>query len=170
MSHITIHRATRAAWPLFAPHHYLSSPLHPAAKCYVARYHDLAVAFCATLQVPGVRHRRRVSRLVVLPEYRHQHIGHSLLNAVASITASAGYAVGIATTSQSLVSRLKDDSHWRYRRTRISFSPSHGGSIFTRRSSAPPLSSLPLVSFDFIPSPSQALVQSSVLPFVPHNS
>lgn len=153
---ITIHRATRAAWPLFAPYHYLSSPLHPAAKCYVARFHDIAVAFCATLQVPGVRRRRRISRLVVLPEYRHQHVGHSLLNAVASITASAGYTVGIATSSQSLYTRLQADPHWFYRRSRKAFSPSHGGSIFTRRSFTQPLCPLPLVSFDFIPTMTSA--------------
>lgn len=147
---LTIHRASIAAWPLFAPYHYLTSPIHPASRCYVARFHENAAAFCATLQVPGVRHRRRITRLVVLPEFRHLHIGQSLLNAVACITASAGYRVGIATSSTSLASALKSSPRWRYRRTRTAGSPSHGGSIFLSRSSHHLARAMPLYSFDFL--------------------
>ncbi len=45
----------RSAWRLFARHHYLSGALSSFAKCYLALWEGVPVAFCATASLIGAR-------------------------------------------------------------------------------------------------------------------
>ena len=56
------------AWPLFARHHYLSGALSTAARCFLALWEGSPVAFCATVSLFGQKNRRRISRIVTLPD------------------------------------------------------------------------------------------------------
>ena len=72
--HLDIHRAERSEWPLFAPHHYLSSRLHTAARCFTAWSEGQPVAFTAYIHhvhpSKKARNIRTGHRLVVLPDFQ----------------------------------------------------------------------------------------------------
>lgn len=114
---IEVRRALRESWALFSRHHYLSSALHKAARCYVA-YWPLAggnsgdtsggepVAFLATLTTAGHPGRRMVHRLVVLPDFQGMGIGLRVLDRVVAIEAAKGYTMGIRTSHPALLKAL----------------------------------------------------------------
>ena len=74
---LEIVRCQRSAWEVFAPHHYLSGKLHPSAQCFLTTWKGRAVAFAATISTVGRIRRRRVSRLVVLPDFQGIGIGRA---------------------------------------------------------------------------------------------
>jgi hypothetical protein len=65
---LEIVRSTREAWRLFARHHYLSGKLSEFAQCHLALWDGAPTAFCATLPLIGGKNRRRITRLVTLPD------------------------------------------------------------------------------------------------------
>lgn len=71
---IAVHVDTRAAWPLYSRHHYLSGEIHSSAKCYTAWIAGRPVAFAAIKHFPHpspkARNIRQGHRLVVLPDYQ----------------------------------------------------------------------------------------------------
>lgn len=97
----------KAYWPLFKRHHYLDAKLHPAARCYVAFAEGAPVALCATLSNAGHKGKRRISRLVVLPDYQGLGIGLRLLERIASLEASAGWDMSIRTSHPALIAALR---------------------------------------------------------------
>lgn len=110
---LTIHRTTRAAWPRFARHHYLSADINPAARCYLALWGAEPVAFCATLPVIGSRGLRRFTRVVTLPEYQGVGIGGTMLAAVADLHREQGLRIGVTTSHPGLVAHCRASPRWR---------------------------------------------------------
>lgn len=104
---IAIARGDKAAWGLFARHHYLSADMHPAARVYLATWEGRPVALAATLANAGHRGRRIVHRLVVLPDFQGMGIGLRLLDAVAAAVHDEGYAVSIRTSHPALIASLR---------------------------------------------------------------
>ena len=82
---LDVHAGNRAAWPLFKKHHYLSGNLAASCRCYYALANGELCGFVATINQLGHRGDawRRVSRIVVLPDYQGVGIGGRLLDAVA---------------------------------------------------------------------------------------
>jgi GNAT superfamily N-acetyltransferase len=74
---VRVHGSSRAAWRVFAPHHYLSQDLHPFARCFVGIVEDRLAAFAAVLPFPNgnLRNAWRGHRTVVLPDYQGLGIG-----------------------------------------------------------------------------------------------
>jgi GNAT superfamily N-acetyltransferase len=73
------------------------------------------VAFIGVLHQP-TRQRtplKRVTRLVVLPDYQGIGIGRAFLDAVAEMYARDGFEFEIKTSARNLVSSLKRDARWR---------------------------------------------------------
>ncbi len=110
-------RAHQSSWARFAEHHYLSSDLNPAARCYLGLYEQNPVAFCATLANHGVRGQRRIHRLVVLPDFQGMGIGMRMLDAIAAIE-SETHTVSLRTTHPGVVAAL--DRNIRWQRTKVS--------------------------------------------------
>ncbi|MBQ9873739.1 MAG: GNAT family N-acetyltransferase [Thermoguttaceae bacterium] len=110
---LDVREANRALWPKFAPHHYLSGALNPAARSFVATLGDRPVAFAAILQSEGRRGRKRVHRLVVAPEFQGIGIGGALLDALAEIVADEGSKLEIVVGAGPLVARLTRAPNWR---------------------------------------------------------
>jgi ABC-type lipoprotein export system ATPase subunit/GNAT superfamily N-acetyltransferase len=77
------------AWTIFKHHHYLDGNISKAAKCWIAIWNDVPVAFHAALPLPQARHGKlpawRGHRTVVLPDFQGLGIGIALTNELASM-------------------------------------------------------------------------------------
>ena len=60
-------KATPAAWAVFGGHHYLTNRLHRSARCFVAVWEGVPVAFTSTMPLVGHTGVWREHRTVVLP-------------------------------------------------------------------------------------------------------
>ncbi|MBL9125135.1 MAG: GNAT family N-acetyltransferase [Planctomycetaceae bacterium] len=110
---LEVFRCRRDAWRLFARHHYLSGRLNPAAECYVALWKQQPVAFCATLAVMGARGRRRISRLVTLPDYQGVGIGTRLAEAIAASYLRRGLRLSLTASHPGLLAHCRRSNRWR---------------------------------------------------------
>lgn len=110
---LRIHRATAAAWRLFARHHYLSGQLNRSARCYVAWWNEEPVAFCATLPVWGRKDHDRISRMVVLPDYQGIGIGMRVAEAVAEVHVAAGSRFNITASHPAVIAHCRRSEKWR---------------------------------------------------------
>jgi ABC-type lipoprotein export system ATPase subunit/GNAT superfamily N-acetyltransferase len=74
---LNIREIDKSAWREFRQHHYLSSNLHTAAKCFGAFLGDQCIAFSAFRHFPHPKTRniKMGHRLVVLPDYQGLGIG-----------------------------------------------------------------------------------------------
>jgi len=108
----------REAWRAYRRHHYLSGSLPSAAESYLALWDGEAVAFCAVASQIGRRHYRRISRLVVLPEYQGMGIGSAFLEAMARYYRKRGQRVGITTSHPAMIAHLARSPQWRLRSLR----------------------------------------------------
>ena len=83
---LAVVRAKASAWPLFAPHHYLTSALLASATCFLATWNDAPVAFSAWVPFFGAGlPRRREHRTVTLPDYQGIGIGNVLSATIAAL-------------------------------------------------------------------------------------
>jgi GNAT superfamily N-acetyltransferase len=110
-------RCQASAWPLFAPHHYLSGRLVPSAVCFLATWRRRPVAFSAWLPFVGAGPpARREHRTVVLPDYQGIGIGMALSGLVASLWRGLGLRALSTTTHPALIRARLRSPHWRLRR------------------------------------------------------
>lgn len=84
---LEIKRVHSSAWQLFRKHHYLDTSLHSAARCFVAFWRDVPVAFASVLHFPHPKtpNMKREHRTVCLPDYQGVGIGNALSEYVGSI-------------------------------------------------------------------------------------
>jgi len=106
-------RCRPAAWRLFARHHYLSGSLSPFARCYLVTWRDEPVAFCATIHLYGFRGRRRITRIVTLPDYQGIGIGARVLEAVANHESADGQRVSITSSHPAIIGYCRKSPAWR---------------------------------------------------------
>jgi ABC-type iron transport system FetAB ATPase subunit/GNAT superfamily N-acetyltransferase len=80
------------AWAAFSNHHYLSSSINRAARCWLAHWGDNLVGFAAALAFPNGNFKNgwREHRTVVLPDYQGLGIGVRLSDAIASMFVADG--------------------------------------------------------------------------------
>jgi len=110
---VEIFRCRNEAWRLFGPHHYLSAELHHSAQCFMATWSGRPVAFVAVLPMTGRRDHRRISRIVVLPDFQGIGIGSCVLDAVAAIYRGRGQKMAITTAHPGMIRRLCRSPNWR---------------------------------------------------------
>ena len=110
---LEIFRCRNDAWRLFGPHHYLSATLHHSAQCFMATWTGRPVAFVAVLPMTGKRDYRRVSRIVVLPDFQGVGIGSRVLDTVAAIYRRGGQRMGITAAHPGMIRRLCRSPNWR---------------------------------------------------------
>jgi ABC-type lipoprotein export system ATPase subunit len=110
-------RCQASAWPLFAPHHYLSTALARSAVCFLASWKQRPVAFSAWLPfVGGGPPARREHRTVTLPDYQGVGLGNALSATIASLWRGLGYRALSTTTHPAMIrSRLRSPL-WRMHR------------------------------------------------------
>lgn len=112
---LAVCRVPAAAWQLFAHHHYLDAGLHSSAVCFGAFWRDRLVAFCGWLPHVG-RTRglpiRRVTRIVVLPDYQGVGIGQALMRQTAGMWGGLGSRATITTSHPGMVESLNHSRVW----------------------------------------------------------
>jgi len=112
---LKVFRCKYDAWNLFKHHHYLSAGLNKAAKCYLATWEGVPVAFSAILPFPHpiVKGSWRESRTVVLPDYQGLGIGVKLSDHMGSIFKSTGGRFFSKTAHPAMIAyRLKYTELW----------------------------------------------------------
>jgi GNAT superfamily N-acetyltransferase len=109
---LEIVRCRRSAWRLFARHHYLSGALSSYARCYMALWAGVPVAFCATLSLLGRKNRRRVSRIVTLPDYQGIGIGMVLAETVAELNRREGFRLNITASHPAVIAHCRRSARW----------------------------------------------------------
>jgi GNAT superfamily N-acetyltransferase len=103
----------RSAWRLFARHHYLSGALSSYARCYMALWEGAPAAFCATVALLGRKNRRRVSRIVTLPDYQGIGIGMALAETVAELNRREGFRLNITASHPAVIAHCRRSPRWR---------------------------------------------------------
>ena len=89
--------------------------MNHAAKCFELFEDDTPVAFLGVLHQP-TRQRlplKRVTRIVVLPDYQGIGIGRAFLDAIADLYMQEGFMFEIKTSARNLISSLRSDPAWR---------------------------------------------------------
>lgn len=116
---LEIHQASRSAWSLFKKAHYLSGGIPAAASIFIATWHGEPVAcvvganfFGRSKAGPKFAGERRISRIVVLPDFQGVGIGRAFVAAVAEMYAAQNLNVRIVTGHPSMVAILKSDPRW----------------------------------------------------------
>ncbi len=82
-------------------------------ESYLAIWADRAVAFVAVLPMTGKRNYRRISRLVVLPDYQGVGVGSGVLESVCDLYRADGIRMGITTGHPGMIRRLWRSPKWR---------------------------------------------------------
>jgi ABC-type lipoprotein export system ATPase subunit len=122
---LDIVRVAASAWPLFAPHHYLSHALARSAVCFLASWQVRPVAFSAWLPFVGAGPKaRREHRTVTLPDYQGVGIGNALSDFIAALWAGLGYRAISTTTHPAMIRARLRSPHWHMHRA-PSFAVSH---------------------------------------------
>ena len=97
---------------MFRKYHYLNTDLHTAAQQYIGVINNEIVCHTGIIFFPMQKGKKRVHRLVVLPDYQGIGIGTKFIKGVAEIVNSEGYELNLTTTTPSLVGALKRDPCW----------------------------------------------------------
>jgi hypothetical protein len=114
---LDITRCRASVWPLFAPHHYLSSRLSPGAVCFLASWHNQPVAFSAWIPFVGKGPpTRREHRTVTLPDYQGVGIGNQLSAFIASLWKALGYRAISTTTHPAMIASRNRSPLWHMHR------------------------------------------------------
>lgn len=114
---LSIFRAEASAWPLFAPHHYLSHALARSAVCFLATWRDRPVTFSAWLPFVGSGPpARREHRTVTLPDFQGVGIGNAISDFVASLWVGLGYRALSTTTHPAMIRARLRSPNWRMHR------------------------------------------------------
>jgi len=111
---LQIFRCRYETWNLFKQHHYLSDQLNKAASCYVFLWNDKPICFIGILPFPGVgdAKTRRISRIVVLPDFQGLGLGKKILNYISSLYYKEGHQMYIRTMNPALGISLSKDNNW----------------------------------------------------------
>ena len=111
---LQIFRCRYETWNIFKQHHYLSEDLNKSAQCYIFLWNDKPIAFVAILPFPGVGDpkTRRVSRIVVLPDFQGLGLGKEILNYISSLYWKEEHQMYIRTMNPALGIALSKDKDW----------------------------------------------------------
>lgn len=112
---LQIYRCRPSAWSIYKQHHYLTQELHFAAICYQINWNDKNVAFLAILPFPGVgdENSRRISRIVVLPDFQGLGIGKKLIDYISGLYLKLNHQMYIRTMNPTFgIALTKDTKNW----------------------------------------------------------
>lgn len=111
---VAIYPATRRAWPLFRPFHYMAADLNASARCFLLDVDGRTAAFAATLNFPHAARRdiRRVHRVVVLPDWQGLGLGMILIDRLGGGYRAIGQELRLGTRSVTFARSLARSPRW----------------------------------------------------------
>lgn len=111
---LSIFRCRYETWNIFKQHHYLTEDLNKAAINYILLWNDKPICFIGVLPFPGVgdEKTRRISRIVILPDFQGLGLGKNILNYISSLYAKEKSTMYIRTMSPALGLSLAKDKNW----------------------------------------------------------
>lgn len=90
----------------------MNTDLHTGAVQYVGVINGRLVCHTGIIQFPLRKGKKRVHRLVVLPDYQGVGIGTHFINQVARIVESEGYELNLTTTTPAIIYSLLKSKEW----------------------------------------------------------
>ena len=90
----------------------MNTDLHKGAAQYVGMIGDELICHTGVIQFPLRKGKKRVHRLVVLPDFQGIGIGSSFINAIGEIVANEGYELNLTTTTPSMIYGLLKSDNW----------------------------------------------------------
>jgi GNAT superfamily N-acetyltransferase len=111
---LSIFRANYEAWNTFSRHHYLTADLNKSAQVYVACIEGQPAALIAILPlVHGkVKNAKRISRIVVLPDFQGIGLATKFMDALCAALKAQGFDTYITTSHPALIRSLNVSSKW----------------------------------------------------------
>ena len=108
---LEIFRCRYETWRIFKQHHYLTDQLNPASQCFLILTNDKPIGFMAFLSFPGVgdSKTRRLSRMVILPDFQGLGIGKKVFNYICSLYWKEKHQMYVRTVSPGLGEMMKND-------------------------------------------------------------
>ena len=84
------------------------------AICYGLYDNDNIIGFCGVLHQPhGINKKiKRVTRLVILPDYQGIGLGTQFLNFIAQMYVNKGFDFSIVTSAKNMIMSLKNNKNW----------------------------------------------------------
>lgn len=115
----------------------MNTDLASSCKCFGLYDQDKIVGFIGVLHQPhGVNKKiKRVSRLVILPDYQGIGLGYKFLCEIAKYYSDKGYDFSIVTSAKNLIMKLYASKYWRMQRLSVNKWSSAKSSIDYRRPS-----------------------------------
>ena len=90
----------------------MNTDLHNASQQYAGVLNGEIVCHTGIIFFPMQKGKKRVHRLVVLPDYQGIGIGTHFIKEVAKIVENDGYELNLTTTTPALVGALRKDKDW----------------------------------------------------------
>jgi hypothetical protein len=127
---VEIRRVEYAYWKIFAPFHYLSADLNPAAQCFVLFVNDQPASFAGMLHFPhpSVRDIKRCSRLVTLPDWQGLGLALILVEQMGAAYRAVGNRLRTYPAHPSLIRSFAKSSGWACVKKPGNYSPRKGDS------------------------------------------
>jgi energy-coupling factor transporter ATP-binding protein EcfA2 len=112
---LAVKRVHWRAWQLFSKHHYLSAEIQKNARCFVAFWRDIPVAFASVLHFPHPKslNMKREHRTVCLPDYQGVGIGNALSDFIGSAMVALGYRYVSISSHPSMIFARAKSKKWR---------------------------------------------------------
>jgi len=100
---------------MFSKYHYLDSSLHRGSVCYTSYINNNPVAFLAYIHQPNAYRKniKRITRLVVLPDYQGIGIGNRTLDAVAESIKRKENVCHVTTSTPALLHPMSNSKKWK---------------------------------------------------------
>jgi len=147
---VSIVGCRRDAWRLFAPHHYLNGDLPLYSRCFLALWDGVPVAFCATVALIGRKNRRRISRIVTLPDYQGIGIGMAMAETVADLHRQEGLRLNLTCSHPAVIGHCRRSPRWRA----VGVKKTGSSTVNTRMEDYRSSSGRAVVSFEYVGKPS----------------
>lgn len=111
---LSIFRCRYEAWNIFKKHHYLTEDLQKSAETFIVELNGQYIAFFGILPFPGVgdEKTRRLSRMVVLPDFQGLGIGTKVFNYLCSLYKAEGHTMYVRTVSPGLGKFMENNKNW----------------------------------------------------------
>lgn len=150
---LSVHKADRSLWPVFARHHYLSNGINPSARCFAAYVDGRPVAFASYIHFPHakVRDIKMSHRVVVLPDWQGLGIAGRISEWLGAELHSQGFRFRATTAHPARIAYYARSPRWRMIKGHDNIKRPGGRSQQGRRQWGTDPRSLVTRSFEYMP-------------------